>query len=367
MPSKQVAFTSRTADNISEDLRAALPRGIAAPKEWVSFLGLLRNGRPFAFSGGGYVTDAMTQLRTIASEAVPLFKAAWTDFSKHDGQWLAAALAYFTAFAIAPLIIVIVEILGFFLGSHQSTLNMLYGYLQRDAGPTASGAIKAIVTATFNQQRHGSLAQIVGWAVFVLAAIGLFSAVQFALNKIWDVDPKKQTFLLALKERGAAFAVMLVIALLLFASMGINAVLTVAATALSHAFPGAATLAKIADFVVSFGVIWVAFAVLFEYLPDTRIEFRDVWTGAALTSLLFVIGQFLLGWYLGRAGVSSGFGAFGSLVVFLIWTNYSSQIMLFGAAFTKVFAQQHGSLAQSVQTTRGEVSLSADRPLRRPT
>ncbi|HET7814932.1 MAG TPA: YihY/virulence factor BrkB family protein [Candidatus Baltobacteraceae bacterium] len=298
---------------------------------------------------------------------IALLKTTWTEFSSHNGQWLAAALAYFTAFAIAPLIIIIVEIAGFFLGSHQSTLNLLYGYMQRDAGPAAAGAIKGIVSATFHQQRHGTIAQIVGWAVFVLAAVGLFSAVQFALNTIWDVVPKKQGFMTMLKERGAAFAVMMVIALLLFASMGVNAVMTVAATALSHVFPGFATIAKILDFVVSFGVIWVAFAVLFEYLPDTRIEFRDVWTGAALTSLLFVVGQFLLGWYLGRAGVTSSFGAFGALVVFLIWTNYSSQIMLFGAAFTKVYAQQRGSLKQSARSTHGEVSLSADRPLRRPT
>ena len=153
---------------------------------------------------------------------------------------------------------------------------------------------------------------------------------------------------------------MLGIALLLLVSMEVNALLTMMSAYFTHIFPGFATLMKIADFAVSFGVLWVAFAALYEYLPECRIEWRDVWMGAAVTSFLFVVGQFLLGWYLGRAGISSGYGAFGSLVVFLIWVNYSAQIVLFGAEVTQVFARRYGSKAGS-KTTRGEVTLRQQR------
>ena len=293
-----------------------------------------------------------TQLR---QDAVPVAKQSWAEFQRHNGQWLAAALAYFAAFAVAPLIIVLVEIAGLAIQDHQRVLNMIFDYLQRDAGAGA-GAVKQIVSATFNQPRKGILAEIIGWIVFIVAAVGLFAAVQFALNTVWDVAPKKMTLMDTIRQRGWSFVVMLGIALLLLVSMGVNAVLTMMSSYLTQVFPGFATLMKIADFAVSFGVLWGAFALLFEYLPECKIEWRDVWVGAAVTSFLFVVGQFLLGWYLGRAGVSSGYGAFGSLVVFLIWVNYSAQIMLFGAEVTQVYAKRYGSQTES-RSTRGEIPL----------
>jgi membrane protein len=294
----------------------------------------------------------------VRQEVVPVAKQSWTDFQRHNAQWLAAALAYFAAFAIAPLIIVVVEIAGLVIQDHQRVLNLIFGYLQRDAGAGA-GAVKQIVAATFNEPRKGIVAEIIGWIVFIMAAVGLFGAVQFALNTIWDIAPKKMTLKETIRQRASSFAVMLGIAFILLLSMGVNALLTVMSAYFTHIFPGFATLMKIVDFVVSFGVLWGAFALLYEYLPECRIEWRDVWVGSAVTSFLFVVGQFLLGWYLGRAGVSSGYGAFGSLVVFLIWANYSAQIMLFGAEVTQVFAQRYGSRAHSSQTSRGEIPLRA--------
>lgn len=290
----------------------------------------------------------------VRQELVPVAKQSWAEFQQHNAQWLAAALAYFAAFAIAPLIIVLVEIAGLVIHDHQRVLNMVFGYLQRDAGAGA-GAVKQIVSATFNQPRKGIVAEIIGWIVFIIAAVGLFGAVRFALNTVWDVTPKKTTIKEAIRQRLSSFGVMLGIALLLLVSMGVNAALTVMSAYLTHVFPGFATLMKIVDFAVSFAVLWGAFALLYEYLPECQIEWRDVWVGSAVTSFLFVVGQFLLGWYLGRAGVSSGYGAFGSLVVFLIWVNYSAQIVLFGAEVTQVYAQRFGSRAQS-HATRGEAS-----------
>lgn len=288
-------------------------------------------------------------------DAVPMAKQTWAEFQRHNAQWLAAALAYFTTFAIAPLIIVLVEIAGAFLGGHQQALNHIFHYLKQDAGPGA-GAVQTMVQATFNQKRSGTLAQIIGWVVFAIAAIGFFSALQFALNTIWDIKPERKGIWTAICSRWTAFLAIMGVALLLFISIMLNTALTAMSAALVHVSPVFPTLLKILDFVISFGVLWVAFAFLYEYLPEQQIEWRDVWVGGAITSFLFVAGQFLLGWYLGRAGISSGYGAFGSLVVFLIWVNYSAQIVLFGAEFTHVYAQRHGSHASRM--TKGEIAGS---------
>ena len=135
---------------------------------------------------------------------------------------------------------------------------------------------------------------------------------------------------------------MLMAALLLMLSILFNAVLNTFSATLARHGAAIVSLSKAMDFVVSFLVVWLLFTVLFEYLPDTRIAWRDVWAGAGLTALLFTVGQSLLGWYLGRAGVTSTYGAFGSLVIFLLWANYSSQIVLLGAEFTHVYAQRRG-------------------------
>ena len=301
----------------------------------------------------------IAKARAFASQIVPLAKEAFADFQRHKAQWLAAAIAYFTIFAVAPLIIVIVEIAGFMLGQHHQTLNMLYGYLQQSAGKSAASGIQSIVADTFNQRRSGTFMQIVGWIVFIVAAIGLFSAIQEALNTIWDVTPEKRNWRDMIKERALSFGVVLVIVFLLLVFLAINSALTVATQGLQHVSWFFPTLMKIVDFVVSWAVITALFALLFEYLPECRIEWRDVWVGAGATSLLFVIGQFLLGWYLGRAGISSGYGAFGGLVVFLIWVNYSAQIVLFGAEFTHAYARRHGSQSNNLQAGDVQTLTSA--------
>jgi membrane protein len=280
-----------------------------------------------------------------ASEIVSLARETFGEFTRHKAQWLAAAISYFTMFAVAPLIIVIVEIAGFILGQHQVVLARLYGYVSATAGPSAAHVIAAIVTATFSQRKAGLISQIAGWAVFVIAAVGLFWSLQEALNTVWDVAPRKRTLLETINDRLFSFAAVLGISFLLLVSLGVNAVLSMASAAMMHVAPGLPASVKLLDFVASFATITALFALLFEYLPECRIAWRDVWLGAAVSSLLFVVGQFVLGWYLGRAGVSSGYGAFGGLVVFLIWVYYSAQIMLFGAEFTHVYARRFGSLS----------------------
>ena len=260
----------------------------------------------------------------------------WANYQRHNAQWLAAALAYFAAFAVAPLIIVVVAIAGLFIHNHQRTLNAIYDHMP---GPSMV-AVRQIVAGTLDQPHHSVIAQIAGWTLFVVAAIGLLSALQFALNTVWEVAPKKLGIAQKIKERALIFAMMLALALLLMLSVLANAALGIASSHFGLSISGPVALAKTADFALSVALSWLFFVLLFKYLPDARIAWRDVWLGAGLTALLFVAGQLLLGWYLGGAGVSSAYGAFGSLVVFLLWANYSSQILLLGAEFTHAYGQR---------------------------
>jgi len=275
---------------------------------------------------------------------VALLKTTFADFQRHKSQWLAAAIAYFTLFATAPLIIVVVEIAGLFLGQHRAALGRLYAYMSVTAGQAATPVIKAIVAATFSQPRNNMLAQIIAWIVFVVAAVGLFSSLQDALNTVWDVAPGARTLAQTARERLVSFAAVLAMALLLLVALAVNAGLTIASAALLHVVPGFPTIAKTLDLAATFAMTTLLFAVLFVLLPDCRVAWRDVWLGAFVSAGLFVAGQFVLGWYLGRVAITSAYGTFGGLIAFLIWTYYSAQILLIGAEFTHVYAQRYGSL-----------------------
>ncbi len=191
-----------------------------------------------------------------------------------------------------------------------------------------------------SQRRSGAIAQILGWIVFALGAVGLFGSLQEALNTIWDVTPAKQNLLQTLRTRLLSFGMVLAVAFLLLMSVAINSTLTVAAGALTQVFPANPLSVKILDFALSAVLVTLLFAAIYKTLPDRRIAWHEVWLGAAISAALFVFGQSLLGWYLGRAALSGGYGSFGGIVIFLIWANYSAQIVLLGAEFTHVYSQR---------------------------
>ncbi len=257
---------------------------------------------------------------------IALFQAAYASFTRHKSPWLAAAMSYFTVFAVAPLVIVLIEIAALVIGNDASARKEVYAYIAQHASGSSGTTIRGMVDATLSQRRQGIIAQIVGWAIFMFASVGLFASLRDALNTIWEAEPERKDFLGVVCEQATSFFVMLGVALLLMVSVVANAGLAASAGS------------KVVDFVVSFAAITAAFAVLFRFLPAAKIEWRDVWAGAALTSLFFVVGQFLLAWYLGRADTASIFGAAGSLVIFLMWVNYSAQIVLFGAEFTHEYS-----------------------------
>jgi membrane protein len=285
----------------------------------------------------------MNVTKTVA-DLGGLVKETVVEFQRHKAQWLAAAIAYFTLFAIAPLVIVVVEIAGLFLGSHRAILDELYGYVAKTAGVEAAHGIESIVTSTISQQRSGLVAQAVGWGAFVLGAIGLFGSLQEALNTIWDVKPPKAGFLRLIKERILSFGMVLGAALVLLVSLALSSIVSAAAAATAVILPSLPLTVRIADICVSMGLVTLVFALLYEYLPDCRIAWRDVWLGAAASAILFVAGQTVLAWYIGRTAIASSYGAFGGIVVFLVWAFYSAQILLLGAEFTHVYATKFGSL-----------------------
>ncbi|MBC5810845.1 MAG: YihY/virulence factor BrkB family protein [Candidatus Eremiobacteraeota bacterium] len=230
--------------------------------------------------------------------------------------------------------------------------------MQSVVGASASQAVIDLIDATLREQKQGIVAAAISWTVMILGAIGLVGALQDALNTVWHVEgPKRPGIAGLVRGRLAALALVAASAFVLLVSLVANVGLAALGDQLHGLFPASGALVNLLDFAVSFGVIALLFWVIFTYLPDAETKWRDTLHGAIISALLFVAGQFALGWYLGRVGTASAYGAAGSLVVILLWTFYSAQILLFGAEFTVVTASRaRRSLAQSRRSASGRRS-----------
>jgi membrane protein len=202
-----------------------------------------------------------------------------------------------------------------------------------------------MVDASFGKPRQSAIAQIIGWVAFVIAASGAFAALQDALNTVWNVAPKKGSIWTIVRDRASSALMLLVIGALLLASFILNTALAYVSGSLTSLlpFPGAGLAFAAINWIVSLVVVTVLFALIYRILPDATVRWNDVWIGAALTAVLIVVGQALIGWYLGRAGVASAYGAAGSVLALLLWIYYSALVLLFGAEFTKVYARSRGA------------------------
>jgi membrane protein len=307
---------------------------------------------------------------------VSLLKTTFGRFNADKVPRLAAALSYTTIFAIAPVFIVIIAIAGYVIGvangtghGHHVVEDRMLAAIESSAGKEAADTVRQMVTAAFAKQGQSIVAQVVGWILLIAGAVGLFAALQDALNTVWDAQPPKRGLMLAIRDRIASFAMLLAIAFLLLVTSVVNAGIGIVSTHLVVLlpFPGAGLLFTVVNWVVSIALIAVLFAVMYKYLPDVAIAWGDVRVGAVVTAVAFVAGQSLIALYLAHAGVASGYGAAGSLVVLLLWVYYSSLILLLGAEFTRAYAERHGSHAGGVgalQTTDGAAADEAgSRPL----
>jgi len=271
-----------------------------------------------------------------------IFKGAFDEFFKDKVPRLSAALAYYALFSLAPLIIISVSVAGMFFGQLAVT-GQLHDQLRDFFGDQGTQAIESMMKAA--QKPDSSLAaSIIGGITLLIGATGVFGQLQDALNTIWEVKPKPGRGIKGfIQERFLSLAMVLGIGFLLLVSMVLSAVLAALTGSINAQFGFTPVTANIVHVLVSFIVITLLFAMIFKYLPDARVQWRDVWYGAIFTAALFTVGKLLLGFYLGRAATASAYGAAGSLVLVLMWVYYSSIILFFGAEVTQVYAKARGS------------------------
>jgi membrane protein len=256
---------------------------------------------------------------------------------------LAAALSYYTLFSLAPLLLIAIGVAGFVFG-REAAQNQIVETLQGMIGQDSAKTVQEMIQASNEKPKTGMLSTVIGFVALLFGAGGVVGQLQTSLNRIWEVKPKPgQGIWGFLRQRFFSFAMVLAIGFLLLVSLVVTAVLS-SFTGMLSSFLGDATfVAHTIDIVVSFGFVTLLFALIYKYVPDVEIQWRDVWVGAALTSILFTLGKYLIGLYIGTSGVSSTFGAAGSLITILVWVYYSSLIFFLGAEFTRVYATEYGS------------------------
>jgi len=278
--------------------------------------------------------------------ALAVVNESFSEWKEDNASRLAASLAYYTAFSMAPLLVLVISIAGL-LGGQKAAQDAVIGQVQGFMGEQGKEFIQSMLVSA-SQPRSGLVASVIGIVALLFGALGVFGELQSSLNTIWEVKPKPvkgmaQGIWRFLKQRILSFSMVLAIGFVLIASLAVSAALTSIQTMIWSGSSFPAWITQVINQVVSFLVILVLFALMFKFLPDAEIAWRDVWLGAAVTSLLFNLGKFAIGFYLGRSSVDSTFGAAGSLALVLIWVYYSAQIFFFGAEVTQVFANEYGS------------------------
>jgi membrane protein len=286
--------------------------------------------------------------RTTPNSPLALIRATVANFGADKAATYAAAIAYSAIFAVVPLLIVGIGIAGQALviarGGHQHHVveDQLIAGLAAAVGSKTAESVRQMVDASFASHQGSVLAQVLGWITFVIGASGLFLALQNALNAVWHAAPTG-SLMLTIRNRIISMALLLVIAAVLIVTIGLNIALASAWGRLTAAlpFPGSGIVLAVVHWIVLTIIVALLFALLFKVLPDEDIRWHEVRLGAFVSACLFVAGEVVVGVYIRRAGLSNGYGAAGSLVVLLVWIYYSATLLLFGAEFTRTYAQEH--------------------------
>jgi membrane protein len=256
---------------------------------------------------------------------------------------MGAALAFYTLFSLAPLMLIVVSVAGMVFGQ-EAARGEIAAQLVQLMGKGGASAVQDLL-ASVRQPAQGSLATLVGVVLLFLGATTVFAELQNALDRIWHAPASWSggTWVTLVRTRLLSFGMILAIGFLLLVSLVFSATLALMGRWLEPVFGAWYALAALSNAVAAFAMITVLFAVIYKAMPRARVQWRDVWTGALFTAMLFSFGRYLIGLYIGRSGVVTGFGAAGSLVVILLWVYYSAQIFLLGAEFTWVYANTFGS------------------------
>lgn len=278
------------------------------------------------------------------AQAIPLLKQTYSKWSERNAPRLGASVAFYSILSFAPLLVLMTAIIGLALGN-ESAHGALVSEARQMIGNHGAETVKSLLK---NAQKpaSGAFASIIAFITLLFGASGVFTELQEALNIMWDAPkPADSGFMSMVKQRLFSFGMVLSIGFLLLVSLLISAALAFIGHSFGQVVPMPTWLLQALNFVFSFVVITVLFALMFKYVPTVRVPWRDVIIGAIGTALLFTIGKFLLGIYLGKASVASTYGAAGSVIAVVVWIYYSAQIFFFGAAFTRVYADAHGSPA----------------------
>ena len=272
-----------------------------------------------------------------------LLKQTFNEWLQDKAPQLGAALAYYTVFSLAPLILVLLAIVGvIFRDDPAGAWDKITQQMSYFLDPSALQVVQGIAQKA-SQPGKSTIATIIGVALALFGATGVFGQLQDALNTIWGVKAKPAQGIFGfLRARFLSFAMVAGICFLLLVSLAIEALLKGFSHYVQSMLPGGIVVAVGVYLIFDFAVVVLLFAMIFKFLPDVRIQWRDVWIGAVMTAILFLIGKWLLGLYLGSGAAGSAYGAASSLITLLLWIYYSSQILLFGAEFTQVYAQRAG-------------------------
>lgn len=291
----------------------------------------------------------MKHLKTVFN----LLKETFTEWNEDGAPRLAAALAYYTAFSLAPLLLIVIAIVGFVADAETARAEIIQT-VRAEISEDAAGMVAELLENTA-QPTTGVISTIIGVVTLLLGALGAFGNLQVALDIIWDVHEQKKpstggivgTVVGVVKDKLLSFGMLLLIGFLLLVSLVIGTMLAALDNWLLARWPALTFLLQILSIAISFGVTTILFAMIYKFLPHVKLQWRDVLVGAAFTALLFTIGRTLLGQYLGNSAGASAYGVAGAFVVILLWINYSAQILLFGAEFTQVYARRRNPNIQA--------------------
>jgi len=271
-----------------------------------------------------------------------LLKETFKQWNARDPFTNSTVIAYYTIFSLPGLLVIVINIAGYFYDKKEVTKHLTTQIQNVVGGDTASDMETIINNAS--DKKETIVSSILGVATLIFGATGVFYQLQQMLNKIWEVKPKaktKQKILRLLKDRLFSFGLILAVGFLLLVSLVISAAIGAVNSWVSHNFSESlAVVFSVLDILFSIGVVTLLFAAIFKVLPDAKIKWRDVWAGAFLTSILFVVAKFALGLYLGKSDPGSTYGAAGSIILIMLWVSYAGVILLFGAEFTRVYTTQ---------------------------
>jgi membrane protein len=315
----------------AESRTSAAPQGKIAPKDFHRQSGFEMSSEKVA-GETPYRKGIGALLQNTASE-----------WMQDKCPQLGAALAYFTVFSLAPLVLVLLAVFGLIFGGSDQARQKITEQLQYFVDPSGIRVIQDIATNASRPQA-GMMATTIGILLALLGASGVFGQLQDALNTIWGVKPKPGGGVLGfIRTRFLSFAMVGGVCFLLLVSLTVETLLRGFGAYLKNLVPGGDIVALALFLLFDLAVIILLFAMIFRYLPDAKIAWRDVWVGATLTAVLFALGKFVLGLYLGSGAAGSAYGAASSLITLLLWIYYAAQILLFGAEFTQVYANTYGT------------------------